>query len=113
MDSAGNKINGNPRHHFMNVLNKQQERFRTKLEAFSLLKQKELEELYLNPDKSKVKGSTDKQALQQAYFNSTFELFKAQNKEDLEQIKGSSYDNLNDVEKEALKAAIDIKLKEI
>ena len=113
VDNAGHKITGNPSKHFMQVAQKQQARFDTKFEAFSLLKKEELQELYLNPDKTKIKSSTDKLALENAYFNTCFNEFKAQNKEDLESIKGNTLDNLNDVQKRALNAAIDIKEKEL
>lgn len=106
VDNAGHKIKGDPNKHFREVMQKQQARFDTKFEAFSLLTQQELQELYLKPDKTKVKSTTDKAAVEQAYFNSCFEAFKAQSKEDLESIKGNTLDNLNPIEKRALEAVI-------
>ena len=113
VDASGKKIAGNPQSHFSNVFTKQQERFNLKFEAFSLLSEQEQKELYLKPTKPQVSSSTDRIALEQAYYNSCFNAFKAQSTEDLESIKGNTLDNLNDVQKRALTDSIKLKEKEL
>lgn len=113
VDNAGNIIKGSVDRHFQKSFEKQYQRYTVKLEAFQLLTKEELKELFLNPTKPKVSGSTDKIALIQAYYNVSFNAFKEQSKEDLDSIKGNTLDNLNTVEKQALNDAIDIKEKEL
>jgi len=110
-DSSGKSINGHPVRHFQQASGLQQERFNNKFEAFSQLNQIELKDLFTTLPKDKVKGNTDKSALVQAYYNSSFEAFKAQSEADLEAINGVALDNLNLVEKQALIDAKDILTK--
>lgn len=113
IDPSGKKITGHPVRHFQQTSGLQQERFNNKFEAFSLLTQDELKNLFDTQPKDKVKGSTDKAALIQSYYNKCFEAFKAQSEADLEAINGVALDNLNLVEKQALIDAKDIKKKEL
>ena len=108
VDPSGKKITGHPVRHFQQASGLQQERFNNKFEAFSLLNQTELKDLFTTLPKDKIKGNTDKSALIQAYYNSSFEAFKAQSEADLEAINGVALDNLNLVEKQALIDAKDI-----
>lgn len=111
VDPSGKVINGHPIRHFINQNHLQRARFDTKFEAFSLLSQPELKDLFTNLPKDKVKGNTDKAALIQAYYNSCFNTFKAQSEADLKAIVGVALDNLNLVEKQALIDAKDILTK--
>ncbi len=113
VDSAGKLIKGSPNSHFRDVYEKQQNRFNLKFEAFNLLTKEEIKELYLNGDKTKIKGSTDRAALEQVYYNHCFNDFKAQSKENLDLIKGNTYNNLNPVEKAALEDCLEFKQKEV
>lgn len=106
VDASGKIINGNPMKHFVNQDNLQKERFNNKFEAFSLLTQQELKDLFETQPKDKIKSNTDKAGLIQAYYNSCFNAYKAQSEEDLNLIEGNLLNNLNDVEKQAL---IDVK----
>lgn len=108
VDSSGKKVNGHPARHFMQVSNLQQERFNLKFEAFSLLTQDELKDLFKTLPKDKVKGNTDKAALVQAYYNSCFETFKALSKDILDSYSGTVLDNLDEVQKQALNDAKEI-----
>ena len=110
-DSSGKEITGHPVRHFQQASGLQQERFNNKFEAFSQLNQAELKNLFTTLPKDKVKGNTDKWALIQAYYNSSFEAFKSQNKEDLDLIEGNLLDNLDNVQKQALLDAKDILTK--
>jgi len=110
-DSSGKSINGHPVRHFQQASGLQQERFNNKFEAFSQLNQIELKDLFTTLPKDKVKGNTDKSALVQAYYNSSFEAFKAQSGDQLASINGNAFDNLDNVQKQALIDAKDILIK--
>jgi len=110
-DSSGKSINGHPVRHFQQASGLQQERFNNKFEAFSQLNQIELKDLFTTLPKDKVKGNTDKSALIQAYYNSSFEAFKAQSGDQLASINGNAFDNLDNVQKQALIDAKDILIK--
>ena len=113
VDSSGKIINGNPMRHFVNENNLQVERFNNKFEAFSLLTQQELKVLFDEQPKDKIKSNTDKSALIQAYYNSCFEAFKAQSSNDLDLINGVTLEALDNVQKQALIDAKEIKKKEV
>jgi len=112
VDTAGNVIKGDVRKHYMKSFEKQQARYLLKLEAYQLLSIQELKDLFANPVKPTVSGSTDKKALIQAYYNVTFNKFSEQSLDDLKGIGENTINNLDSVEKQSLKDAIEIKEKE-
>lgn len=99
VDTAGHPIKGNINRHYMSVYDKQKQRFDTKFEAFSLLTKEELQSLFINPTKDKVKGSTDRLAVAQAYYNVVYKEYEEQS---LEQLRTINLDELDEVLKKAL-----------
>jgi hypothetical protein len=112
VDTAGNVIKGDLRKHYLKCFEKQQSRYLLKLEAFQLLSKEQLKDLFLNPVRPTVSGSTDKKALIQAYYNVSFNSFSEQSLDDLKGIGENTINNLDSVEKQSLKDAIEIKEKE-
>lgn len=107
VDTAGKAIKGNSNAHWKNVYDLQEARFNKKLAEFETLSKEELKE-----KATTFKGSsTDQLALQQAYYNKTFVTYKDQSLVDLESITGLSYDNLDEIEKQCLSQAIELKKK--
>lgn len=112
VDTAGNVIKGDVRKHYMKSFEKQQTRYLLKLEAYQLITKDDLKQLFANPIKPTVSGSTDKKALIQAYYNVSFNKFNEQSLDDLKNINENMINNLDSVEKQALKDSIELKEKE-
>jgi hypothetical protein len=109
IDASGAEIKGHPIRHLVQASQKQQSRFDTKVQAFTLLNEEEQKELFNNPVKPQIKSNTDKSALVQAYFNTLFEKYSKLTMQELESMNTTTVlANLNDVEKTALERAIDV-----
>jgi len=109
VDTSGKSIKGNANMHWKNVYQLQEARFNKKLAEFETFSKEELKEKGITFKDS----STDQLALQQAYYNKTFITYKDQSLVDLESITGLSYDNLDEIEKQCLLQAIELKKKEL
>ncbi len=109
VDTSGKPIKGDIKRHYTQVYQKQKERFDIKFEAYSLLQQEELKELFLTNPKDKVKGNTDKLAVAQAYYNS---VYKAYSELTLEQLTAISNEELDVVAQKALEHNLELKKQE-
>lgn len=109
VDASGDEIKGHPVRHLVQASQKQQSRFDAKFQAFSLLNEEELKELFVKPVKPQVNSNTDKQALVQAYFNVLFEKYSKLTLQELETMNTTIIiANLNDIEKAAFEKALEV-----
>lgn len=98
-DLAGNDIKGHPVRHFLQVANKQQNRYTKLLDEFSKMSLEEQRELYSTIEA--LKGNLNKAALIEAFYKALLSYYKTL---ELDYLK--SLTNLPKIDEEAVKMAI-------